>query len=161
MISTQKHDDSKEVTASHHISFGNQKEKTLLTNKRNSYKFDKFGVIWVDKWLHEDTFGVITNTEIAFSTDKYYRPTLLLAIEQNFYTCVDYEVSEVIETEIGKILCGMNDITYGIVGYIRGNHCLCNKKDVITSKHDLRICLCLVGRLTKRMSAYMYGEGVR
>ena len=57
--------------------------------------------------------------------------------------------------------CGMNDITYGIVGYILGNRCLCNKKDVITPKHDLRICLCLLGRLTKRMSAYMYRKGVR
>ena len=67
----------------------------------------------------------------------------------------------VIETEIGKNLCGMNDITYGIVGYILGNCCLYNKKDVITPKHDLRICLCLSGRLTKRMSAYKYRKGVR
>ncbi|KAI8327100.1 hypothetical protein EDC96DRAFT_549862 [Choanephora cucurbitarum] len=83
----------------------NQQRAANLDSFDNSFEFDKFGVIWFDKWLHEDTFGVITNTEIAFSTDKYYRPTLLLAIEQNFYTCVDYEVSEVIETEIGKILC--------------------------------------------------------
>ena len=89
VISTLKHDNSKEVTALHHMSIVKQKEKILLTNKRNSYKFDKFRVIWVDKWLHEDTFGVITNTEIAFSTDKYYRPTRRLVIEQNFYTCAD------------------------------------------------------------------------
>ena len=111
--------------------------------------------------MHEDTFGVITNTDITFSTDKYNRPTRRLMIEQNFYTCVDYEVSEVIETKIGKNLCGTNDITYGIVGYILGNRCSFNKKDVITPRHNLRICLCLFGRLTKRMSAYMYGTGVR
>ena len=137
------------------------KRKYFFYKQKYSYELDKFGVIWFDKWLHEDTFGVITNTEIAFSTDKYYRPTRRLVIEQNFYTCVDYEVSEVIETEIGKILCGVNDITYGIIGYVLGNHCLCNKKNVITPKHDLRICLCLVGRLMKRTSVYMYGEGVR
>ena len=88
--------------------------------------------------MHEDTSRVITNAEIAFSTDKYYRPTRRLVIEQNFYTCADYEVSEVIETEIGKILCGMNDIPYGIVGYIRGNHCLCNKKVL---SHENMICV--------------------
>ena len=137
------------------------KKEDFFYKQTNSFEFDKFGVIWFDKWMHEDTFGVITNADITFSTDKYNRPTLLLAIEQNFYTCVDYEVSEVIETEIGKILCGMNDITYGIVGYILGNHCLCNKKDVITPKHDLRICLCLFERLTTRVSAYMYGKSVR
>ena len=108
-----------------------------------------------------DTFGVTTNTEIAFSTDEYYRPTLLLVIEQNFCMCVDYEVSEVIETEIGKNLCGMNDITYGVVKYLLGNRCLCNKKDVITLNHDLHICLCLFGRLTKRMSVYIYGKRMR
>ena len=118
-------------------------------------------MIWFDKWLHEDTFGVITNTEIAFSTDKYYRPTRRLVIEQNFFTCADYEVSEVIETEIGKNLCGMNDITYGVVEYLLGNRCLRNKRGVITPNHDLRICLCLFGRLTKRMSVYMYGKRMR
>ena len=102
--------------------------------------------------MHEDTFVVITNTETAFSTDKDYRPTRLLAIEQNFYTCADEEVSEVVETEIDKNLCGMNDITYGVVKYLLGNRCLRNKRGVTTPNHDLRICLCLFGRLTKRMS---------
>ena len=111
--------------------------------------------------MHEDTFVVTTNTETAINTDKDYRPTRLLVIEQNFYTCADQEVSEVVETEIGKNLCGMNDITYGIIEYLLGNRCLCNKKDVITLNHDLRICLCLFGRLTKRMSVYMYAERVR
>ena len=69
------------------------KKKEFFYKQKNSFEFDKFGVIWFDKWLHKDTFGVITNTETAFSSDKYYRPTLLLAIEQNFYTCDDYEES--------------------------------------------------------------------
>ena len=111
--------------------------------------------------MHEDTFGVITNTEIAFSTDKYYRPTRHLVIKQNFYTCVDYEVSEVIETEIGKNLCGMNDITYGIIEYLLGRCYLCNKRIIIISGYKLRASWCLVGRLTKRMSVYIYGKRMR
>ena len=91
MISTQKHVSYQEPTALQQVSFGKQKEKTLFTNTRNSYQFD-------------------------------------------------------------KNLCGMNDITYRVVKYLLGNRCLRNKRSVITPNHDLRICLCLFGSVTKRMN---------
>ncbi|KAI8360893.1 hypothetical protein EDC96DRAFT_545332 [Choanephora cucurbitarum] len=80
------------------------------------------------KLLHEVIFGVISNIKTTSSINENYQPTHFLVNDQFFFVFVAYEVSEVIETESGEDLCVMNDITYGVIGCLHGEHCLCNKR---------------------------------